>query len=295
MRRERHCSVYFATAVLALAGTVAWMSMPVPAAAEVIFEGDGDPTDFGWEFNENIGPVGGDNGGWWFFNSPTGSIRLITTQSGQSAGGSWYQPPQAVEDAELVRANGWRVEFSAQPQQYIGSGGSSIQVGDDLGLFDVQLKTTEFVFTGINTTNTPLSVSVDTARQWPVELVLAPGGTAVEVTVAGAVEGSVLIDQSSRTPTLIIGDLASAGRGETIFDYWRLNPEVTITTNLVEDAFALSFDSDTNATYELQFSELPQSNQWTRTGAFVDGDGGTLQMFDPTGSSTSKIYRILRL
>lgn len=230
MRRSNPLRRFRATAAPVL-GVVVAMTLSLPAGATFIFEGDGDPVTAGWEFNENITPVGGDNGGWWFFDSPAGNIRLITTQSGQNAGGSWYQPPQAVEDAELVRANGWRFDFSAQPQQYIGSAGSSINIADDMGLLDIQLQTSQFVFTG---NGTPVTATVNTSQQWPVELVLAPGGTAVDITVNGVSQGSASIASSPRTATLIIGDLASGGRGETMFDYWRLNiPEPSSVALLV--------------------------------------------------------------
>ena len=67
-----------------------------------------------------------------------------------------------------------------------------------------------------------------------------------------------------------------------------------ITTNLVEDTFALGFDSAVGFTYELQSTELPQSNNWITTGATIEGTDGPLLMFDPTGFSTSKLYRVVK-
>ena len=68
---------------------------------------------------------------------------------------------------------------------------------------------------------------------------------------------------------------------------------VQITTNTVEDVFALEFASEEGLTYELESTEDPQVGDWTSTGARIDGNGGPIQMFDPTGFSTSKAYRVV--
>ena len=72
-----------------------------------------------------------------------------------------------------------------------------------------------------------------------------------------------------------------------------IDPPV-ITTNLVEDTFALGFDSEVGFTYDLQSTELPQTNNWITTGATIEGTGDPLLMFDPTGFSTSKLYRVVK-
>ena len=62
----------------------------------------------------------------------------------------------------------------------------------------------------------------------------------------------------------------------------------------VQDAVALCFTSEADAVYTLQAS--PDSNNWANVGASIAGDGGVKCLLDPTestGTSTSKVYRIL--
>jgi hypothetical protein len=65
-------------------------------------------------------------------------------------------------------------------------------------------------------------------------------------------------------------------------------PDLTETG--VEDTFATEFLSEAGISYELECS----TNQvdWEATGAIAEGNGGTLTLFDPSGYSTSKQYRV---
>ena len=106
------------------------------------------------------------------------------------------------------------------------------------------------------------------------------------------------------TDNLELGSGGSLNGGPTIeLDYLRWDdtggyeptiPEVTFTNMVVDDVAGMAFDSDLGATYELEYSEPPLTNDWIVTGATLEGDGGSLIFFDPTGPSTSKVYRILR-
>ena len=71
-------------------------------------------------------------------------------------------------------------------------------------------------------------------------------------------------------------------------------PEVSFTNAVVDDVMGMAFDTDLGATYELEYAEPPLTNDWLLTGATLEGDGGSMIFFDPTGPSTSKVYRIVR-
>jgi hypothetical protein len=65
-------------------------------------------------------------------------------------------------------------------------------------------------------------------------------------------------------------------------------PDLTETG--VEDTFTTEFLSEAGIAYELECT----TNQvdWEATGAIVEGTGGTLTLYDPSGYSTSKQYRV---
>jgi hypothetical protein len=62
----------------------------------------------------------------------------------------------------------------------------------------------------------------------------------------------------------------------------------------VTDAFAATLPSETGTVYELQCTTDPvASNNWMGTGAMVTGNGSYILLFDPTGSSPAKQYRVV--
>jgi hypothetical protein len=63
----------------------------------------------------------------------------------------------------------------------------------------------------------------------------------------------------------------------------------------VDGKVAAQFQSEVGITYLLQCTtDPPASNNWSDTGAFVAGDGSTLLLFDPSGYSTGKTYRVFK-
>jgi hypothetical protein len=61
----------------------------------------------------------------------------------------------------------------------------------------------------------------------------------------------------------------------------------------VDSEFGLEFSSETSTLYGLEFTtDLVSSSNYQRTGALLEGNGGSMQIFDPTGFSTSKAYRV---
>ena len=70
--------------------------------------------------------------------------------------------------------------------------------------------------------------------------------------------------------------------------------DVSFNTITVTNAAAMEFGSQVGVDYRLQVTtDLVTPTNWVDTGASIAGDGGTLLLFDPTGSSTQKSYRIL--
>jgi len=61
----------------------------------------------------------------------------------------------------------------------------------------------------------------------------------------------------------------------------------------VGDQVGREFLSEAGTTYALECTtDLVFSNNWSATGAIVEGTGGTLTLYDPAGYSTSKLYRV---
>jgi hypothetical protein len=69
--------------------------------------------------------------------------------------------------------------------------------------------------------------------------------------------------------------------------------EIAITNVVVADTAGISFDSDESLTYRLEATPDLVSSNYSDTGAFVTGSGGPMTLFDPTGTSTSKNYRVV--
>ena len=61
----------------------------------------------------------------------------------------------------------------------------------------------------------------------------------------------------------------------------------------VADVIGIEFDSVSGESYSLEVTT--NLVDWTQTGAVILGNDTRLTMFDPTGSSTSETYRVIRL
>jgi hypothetical protein len=72
-------------------------------------------------------------------------------------------------------------------------------------------------------------------------------------------------------------------------------PDVVSSSNIVVEATAgIGYDSDAGATHRLQSTPDLVSSNFTDTGAFAFGDGGPQILFDPTGTVTTKNYRVVK-
>lgn len=89
------------------------------------------------------------------------------------------------------------------------------------------------------------------------------------------------------------GDTSSQGGAEAEFDFVRVEglPPILSTVPVVADTTALELATETGIVYRLEAAAPPATNQFSSTGAHIVGDGDTMQMFDPTGFDTGKVYR----
>ena len=88
------------------------------------------------------------------------------------------------------------------------------------------------------------------------------------------------------------GDAGFVGFGEIQFFAVPI-PEPSVELVVIEDTLGATFDSVSNATYRLQSTPDLVSSNFTDTGAIAIGNGAAIIMFDPTGPSTSKNYRVV--
>jgi len=61
----------------------------------------------------------------------------------------------------------------------------------------------------------------------------------------------------------------------------------------IADTPGVQFQSGSNETYRLEYATPPTTNLWSQTGAKVVGDGGMMTLFDPSGPSTTRVYRVM--
>jgi hypothetical protein len=70
-------------------------------------------------------------------------------------------------------------------------------------------------------------------------------------------------------------------------------PSVESSTIVFDDAFGTEFISEAGVTYVLESTtNLVTSNGWSSTGAFAAGNGTNMFLFDSSGFSTAKLYRV---
>ena len=88
------------------------------------------------------------------------------------------------------------------------------------------------------------------------------------------------------------GDGGFVGFGEIQFFAVPI-PNSSVELVVIEDTLGATFDSVSNATYRLQSTPDLVSSNFTDTGAIAIGNGAAIIMFDPSGPSTSKNYRVV--
>ena len=70
---------------------------------------------------------------------------------------------------------------------------------------------------------------------------------------------------------------------------------VQSTDVMVEDAAGIRFQSQAGGIYRLEVNTNLPDNAWSRTGGAVEGTGQTRMLFDPSGPSGQKNYRVVAL
>ena len=68
---------------------------------------------------------------------------------------------------------------------------------------------------------------------------------------------------------------------------------IAVTTAAIADVMVVRFESIPGALYELQVAADLVSGLYTNTGAVVQGNGEAMTLYDPTGSSVRKCYRVV--
>jgi hypothetical protein len=74
---------------------------------------------------------------------------------------------------------------------------------------------------------------------------------------------------------------------------YALNLPLEFSSSAVEDTPGVQIQSESNECYRLEYAVPPASNTWFDTGAKVTGDGNLMTLFDPSGPSTTRVYRVM--
>jgi len=109
-----------------------------------------------------------------------------------------------------------------------------------------------------------------------------------------------IIQNESGIGTILTGGLTANTGGQTAegididnIKAFALNLPLEISRSGIGDTPGVQFQSESNATYRLQYAIPPDSSTWFETGAKIAGDGSMMTLFDPTGPSTTRVYRVM--
>ena len=193
--------------------------------------------------------------------------------------------------AELVRANGWYVEFRVNTLDNTGDRfGNNFAVEDDVGGIGILLnptsleiyKTDFLTYPGAPELGGPQPISPGFHA---VRLTMAPGGTHFEVQIDGNLLGSVAGDVPGLgRPKLVFGDGSSKSEGRAVWDYVDVNEQI--------GALVAPFDWDG--------STLPTAAGYSQTGsskftANRDENGANqgVTLFDSLGNVSNSNFMTL--
>ena len=70
--------------------------------------------------------------------------------------------------------------------------------------------------------------------------------------------------------------------------------EVRFSTVDIDDTTGFEFQSESGSVYRLDKATPPSTN-FNSTGGFLEGNGDTMLMFDPTGFTTQNVYKVFQL
>ena len=109
-----------------------------------------------------------------------------------------------------------------------------------------------------------------------------------------------IIQNESGIGTILTGSLTANTGAQTSegididnIKAFALNLPLEISRSGIGDTPGVQFQSESNATYRLQYAIPPDSSTWFETGAKIAGDGSMMTLFDPTGPSTTRVYRVM--
>lgn len=83
-----------------------------------------------------------------------------------------------------------------------------------------------------------------------------------------------------------------AGGGYFTYAFTALTTQPVFRAVSIGTVPAIVFESELGSRYQLHFKTNELDSEWTYTGLEVDGTGGTMQLFDPSGYSPAKLYRV---
>jgi len=115
------------------------------------------------------------------------------------------------------------------------------------------------------------------------------------------VAANLLVNNSGFSPPLnnvFFGTRGGAGQiyidGIDVFEGPMPEPTTVDSTVVqVDGVFGLQFMTELSRVYSLEFTTSPVGSAYQGTGALLEGNGGVMEMFDPTGGSDSKTYRVV--
>ena len=117
------------------------------------------------------------------------------------------------------------------------------------------------------------------------------------------VDGQLVATYQARNPAEIWGELqvgdTSAGPGvqwgDVNWDNVYIGEPValpTLATVTVPGTPTLSYDADDGVRYAVEYVDTPLDTDWTSAGYEITGAGGPVTVFDPTGTTTTRTYRV---
>ena len=171
----------------------------------------------------------------------------------------------------------WRMGIVSQKQPYHNAQFVHLNADNDVPLATVQMDTSVFRTYALVVTD----ATAGRADLYVDDVLTIPDAQA-QTLGTGAFDGRIEF-----------GDTGSTGAARSEFEFVRVEGLAPILSAgpAVGDATALEFLSESGLVYRLEAATLPDTNQFSSTGAHIVGDGGTQQMFDPSGFSTGRAYR----
>lgn len=226
-------------------------------------------------------------------------VPAVATDPADNTGSTDFLTLQAANDENYIYVR-YTLNESVNPQ---GGAGVYLAVDEDnntatgfdpfgLGVVGSDASwQNDFAFeqgTGIFNTGNGLSGATYAASPYNA------AATSVEIsiprTATHTVGGTLIFPTDGQTIRLAMW--TEEGADDLLGGAYTFDAPLLFTTGTVANVAALSFGSATGVTYRLEYVTSLLETNWTDCGYSVVGNGSNLFLFDPTGFSTSKMYRI---